>query len=84
MKEQGDEQEVKPITTKEFCEQLTESVAMLIAQGHRDAWDYGYSFFIVACKAAVNVQKEQIKGMACAIGLAIGGKKAWSEFENGK
>ena len=53
-----------------------ESIALLINHGHVNAFQYTYSFFCVALKTLEKEKKQEIAGMACAVGLAFSGKEA--------
>lgn len=63
---------------KHFVSKIEEAVALLICSGHRDAWDYGYSFFKTALRMLNVMQQQQTwtiaKGVGIGVGLVLSGK----------
>jgi hypothetical protein len=55
-------------------------VCLLINTGHHGCLDYGYSFFVTACKMLDKFQKQQILSFTTAIGLAFGSKAQVDKF----
>jgi len=63
---------------------LLEIASFLICAGHRDVFEYGYSFFKICCKTLKEMQKQQILTLAAGIGVALGGEKAYREITEEK
>jgi len=56
----------------------------LIVLGHRDAWEYGYSFFKICCEEMQHVEKKQISNMIFSIQLAFAKKREVEKFFKGE
>jgi len=57
---------------------------MLISLGHVDVLNYEYSFFKASILAIEKLKKDEIVGMACAVGLAFSGEKEMKKFMRSK
>ena len=55
-------------------------VGVLICAGHKDAPEYGYSYFRECLKASYTYQISQISAMSAAVQLAFADKKERQEF----
>jgi len=64
----------------DWRKELRRTCADLIILGHHNVFNYGYSFFKIACKSAKGMMKQQITISMMSIQLAFSKKQEVQKF----
>ena len=62
-------------------EELTASICRVIRAGHVNAWDYGWSVFLIAAEEAAGADRDAVQNQALAVRMGQhADRQTWSKF----